>query len=200
MSPHRTHPQYGRRLFIAATCIAAAYLFVVVRSCTREAQMSLEGASAISDTSISTYIINRRPYQPPPDSTLTVGQIQFELDVLQALDTVDHDTKRVDALVADIFNRHVASTSEYDWIRSTSVLAIRQSIGSEEWKELNVTPAQRQRLIRYADTVHLPDMAEDVIQRNQQQIRMFLHAFVTHGAVLAEERDQEVRASLSPRQ
>ncbi len=199
MSQHlKPSKQYGRRIFVALTFIAAAYLFIQFRGCMQEAQMSLEGASALADTTITTQIINRKVYEPPRDSVLTMAQIQFELDVLRALDSVDQRYGPTAEHIATLFNRHVRSASEYSWIRTITLCALRASIGNEEWSEMNVDAVHRRQLRSYLDTVALPTVSDSVLAANQVKLHMFIPTFALRAGVIATHRDVDIVATTDP--
>jgi len=186
MSPQTNKPKrYGRRLFIAATFIAAAYLLLVFRSCMRDAQMSLGGSTMQADTTLASLVINQKPYVPPKDSLLTIAQIQFELDVLQAIDFVDKSSNSPAERAASIFNRHVKSLSEYTWIRMMTLRALQASARSREWNEVNTGSVQKSALKKILDTVSTPTMSDTVVAANRKRLRMFLPTFFTRAGVLS---------------
>lgn len=157
--------------------------------------MSLEGASILADTTVSTKIMNREVYVPPVDSVLTMAQLQFSLDVLRALDSLDERPKPMAEHLATLFNRHVKSTSEYTWIRTMTLSGLRASIGSEEWREPNVDASRRRSLRRFLDTVSLPRVSKSVLVANQERLRMFIPAFILRANVIVTQRDVAIAAT-----
>lgn len=164
----------------------------------QEAQMSLEGASILADTSVSTKIINRKVYVPPADSVLRMAQVQFALSVLRALDSLDERPTSLTEHVATLFNRHVTSASEYRWIRTMTLCGLRASVGNKEWREQNVDATRRRRLRGFLDTVSLPHVSDSVLVANQAQLRMFIPAFIMRADVIVEQRDVSIAASATP--
>jgi len=190
MSPQRKiSKQYGRRVFVALTFLAGAYLFLQFRACMQEAQMSLEGASILADTTVTTKIINRELYVPPADSVLTMAQLQFALDVLRALDSLDERPKPMAEHLATLFNQHVKSTSEYSWIRTMTLYGLRASVGNKQWRELSVDASRRRRLRGFLDTVSLPHVSDSVLVANRARLQMFIPAFILRTDVIVAKRD-----------
>lgn len=185
MSQQPNKPKhYGRRLFIAAAIIAAAFLLLVFRSCMQDAQMSLGGFSSFTDTTVATKIINQKLYTPSSDSLLTMSQIQFELDILRALDSADNNATPPAERAASMFNRHVKSVSEYNWIRMMTLSSLKSSVGNEEWNEMTVDASMKKRLRVYLDSVSVPHIHDSIVAANEARLRLFLPVFVLRTGVL----------------
>lgn len=116
-----------RWIFAILVVVSIVILAVAIRSFLIEASMTLGGLGAPSSGTLTSMIVNRRDYVPPTDSLLTPTQIAFLLRVVEIDDSLRRE-KSEDAvfrtMMAQQFNAHVMSPSEYTWITAHAEITI----------------------------------------------------------------------------
>lgn len=120
--------RHGWRWIFALLVVASiVILAVAIRSFLIEASMTLGGLGSPASGTLTSMIVNRRDYVPPKDSLLTPTQIAFLLRVVEIDDSLRRE-KADDAtfrtMMAQHFNAHVMSPSEYAWITSHAEITI----------------------------------------------------------------------------
>ncbi len=165
--PKRTRGASSRRwLFITLIVLSVVYLGLTIRVFLIEADMSL-GLSHISGPGLEGLIVNRQVYVPPVDSVIRMSQATMFLNVVEVLDSLDDDRVSADAqrsAFAEVLNRYTTSITEYRWVRSVCVAAMRRQ---------QATPSRR------ADSINL------------QRLRMFVPRFREYPSFFRDTLDRE---------
>jgi hypothetical protein len=146
--------------------LSVVYLGLTIRVFLLEADMSL-GLSRISGPGLAGLIVNRQEYTPPVDSIIRMSQATMFLNVVEVLDSLDGDGNRKDlrrTAFAEILNRYTTSLTEYRWVRSVCVSAMRRQPSSRMGR---------------ADSV------------NMQRLRMFVPRFREYPSFFRDTLDRE---------
>ncbi|NQW30382.1 MAG: hypothetical protein HQ472_07715 [Ignavibacteria bacterium] len=135
--------------FIVLSLISAVFLFYIIRAFVLEAELSV-GFQYLPGFSISSQVIRKETYQPPPNLTLNSRQIHTFLRISEGLDSLHRDAASgasVRKEIVNVLNWHAMSLSEYRWIRATIV---------------NLLEIRKRRLRSYstADSLNLAGIAQ----------------------------------------
>lgn len=173
---------------VAASTI---YLTIVFAGFLRDADTSFSAATQLSNNTLASMIVHRRPFTPPRDTLIRVPNIHLMERVLRGLDTLDRKSKNAvwerRKFLADLFNSYSTSIDEYRWLRQQTIRTLRLGVrqgdypvsGAPEeirnWLSMQVSPSD----VKHADSMNI------------YRMRLVAPFLILHTAPLIQNDDRE---------
>ncbi|MDZ4745122.1 MAG: hypothetical protein SGJ05_03870 [bacterium] len=132
--PEKSKWTWKRWTFISMVTVSFVYLVIVFAGFLQEADTTFAAATQLSDKTLSSMIVHRRPFTAPQDTLIHVPYIHLMERVVRGLDTMRTDAKDYRwnrrKFLADLFNSYSTSIAEYQWMRAQIIRTLR--IGAQE--------------------------------------------------------------------
>ena len=189
--PEKKKWSWKRWTFIGMVTVSFVYLCIVFGGFLREADTSFAAATQLSNNTLASMIVHRRPFTAPRDTLIRVPNIHLMERVVRGLDTMDPTAKNITwdrrKFLADLFNSYSTSIEEYRWLRRQTIRTLR--LGVQEGRYVTkLTP----------NSIHTwlmePEVPEQLFRSdslNMERLRMVAPFLIRYASPLVGNADAE---------
>lgn len=189
--PDKKRWTWKRWTFIAMVAVSFVYLCIVFAGFLRDADTTFAAATQLNNSTLSSMIVHRRPFTPPPDTLIAVPYTHFMERVLRGLDTMSPVSKNYDwnrrQLLADLFNSSSISIEEYRWMRKQTIRTLR--LGVQEGRY--VTKGTPGHIHLWLMESEVPERVSHADSLNIERLRMAAPFLIRCASPLVNNTDSE---------